>query len=58
MAGFSDITGVSIKGGCYTDPNGQPSQLKHILEKAINILFGRNGSGKRNVAWLESGQHF
>ena len=33
MAGFSDITGVSIKGGCYTDPNGQPSQLKHIFEK-------------------------
>ena len=50
MAGFSDITGVSIKGGCYTDPNGQPSQLKHILEKPINILFGRNGSGKSTLA--------
>lgn len=50
MAGFSDITGVSIKGGCYTDLNGQPSQLKHILEKPINILFGRNGSGKSTLA--------
>ena len=50
MAGFSDITGVSIKGGCYTDNNDKPSQLKNILERPVNILFGRNGSGKSTLA--------
>jgi ABC-type multidrug transport system ATPase subunit len=50
MSAFSDITGVSIKGGCYTNADGTPSRLEGILQNPINIIFGRNGSGKSTLA--------
>ena len=49
MATLRDITGISIKGGCYTH-DGMPTQLNNILYAPINILFGRNGSGKSTLA--------
>lgn len=37
---------ITIQGGAYT----VPTQLKDILEKRMNIVFGRNGSGKSTIA--------
>lgn len=37
---------ITIQGGAYTEP----TQLKNILEKRMNIVFGRNGSGKSTIA--------
>lgn len=37
---------ITIQGGAYT----KPTRLEDILEKRMNIVFGRNGSGKSTIA--------
>lgn len=39
-------SGITIKGGPFTDPTA----LKGILDKRMNIVYGRNGSGKSSIA--------
>jgi len=43
---FKDITGLTIKGG----PFQHPTSLQDILSNRMNLLYGRNGSGKSTIA--------
>ena len=43
---FQDIKTIQIKGGCYDDG----ATLENILSQRLNIVYGRNGSGKSSLA--------
>ena len=43
---FKSITSISIEGGCYQNP----TLLENILSQRLNIVYGKNGSGKSSLA--------
>lgn len=43
---MSAISSIKIKGGCFE----AEAELSKILEDNINIVYGRNGSGKSTIA--------
>lgn len=43
---FKDVKNIHIKGGCYNDG----VDLDGILSQWLNIVYGRNGSGKSSLA--------
>lgn len=40
------LHGIYIKGGCFDEE----TRLTNILSKRVNIVYGRNGSGKSSIA--------
>lgn len=43
---FKDVKDMQISGGCY----GDGTMLEGILSQRMNIVYGRNGSGKSSLA--------
>lgn len=43
---LENITSVTVKGGCFNEE----TLLTGILRKRLNIVFGRNGSGKSSIS--------
>lgn len=43
---MSDISSLKIEGGCFESE----TELSNILQDNINIVYGRNGSGKSTIA--------
>ncbi|MFW5476798.1 MAG: AAA family ATPase [Segatella copri] len=43
---FENVNNIIIKGGHFL----QNTVLANVLDKRINLLFGRNGSGKSTIA--------
>lgn len=43
---FNKIKDIQIKGGCYNEG----TVLQEILSQRLNIVYGRNGSGKSSLA--------
>ena len=43
---FKEVQHLTIQGGCFE----KSSKLENILARPMNIVFGRNGSGKSSIA--------
>lgn len=43
---IANLSGFKIKGGCFTEETNFPS----IIQRNINLVYGRNGSGKSTIA--------
>ena len=43
---FQNVNTIQIKGGCYDEG----ATLENILSQRLNIVYGRNGSGKSSLA--------
>lgn len=43
---FENINDLCVQGGIFT----RESELKHLVENPLNLLYGANGSGKSTIA--------
>lgn len=43
---FTELNDVTVKGGCFTENTALPGLLKNH----INIVYGKNGSGKSSIS--------
>ena len=44
---FDKVKGIAVKGGFFEE---ESKSLGTILSSRMNIVFGRNGSGKSTIA--------